>query len=242
MFKTLKYLLLPLWFICLFNTVYAAGALVFDPVVASHVVSQTAKIVEQIDILHRQLNAINQGIQQLGNAQYQWSNAQTLINQLGHTITQSNGLAYNASHLDSEFKRYFPGYKSTTDYSQYYKDLVNKTQNTFNGILQSAGSNANNFANEQSRLNFLQRQVQTARGQTQAIQSAAQISSEQVSQLQLLRQAVIAQTNAQSIYFAAQVQQQATTQAKASEVINAGSTTAPAIGHSGQALQLPDFR
>jgi P-type conjugative transfer protein TrbJ len=218
----------------------SAFAVVYDPTVASHVVAQTAKIVDEINILNAQLNSINQELQQLKSGQYQWSNAQDVINNLGNTMQRTNGLAYNASNLDQQFKQYFPGYQSNTNYTQFYQDLVNKTQNTLNGALQSAGSNANDFGNEQSRLNFLQKQVQNSQGQTQAIQAVSQIASEQVSQLQLLRQAVVTQTNAQTAYYAEQVQQQATARAEENQIINAGSTTAPDIGHSGQIINIPN--
>jgi P-type conjugative transfer protein TrbJ len=218
----------------------SAFAVVYDPTVASHVVAQTAKIVDEISILNAQLNSINQELQQLKSGQYQWSNAQDVINNLGNTMQRTNGLAYNVSNLDQQFKQYFPGYQSNTNYTQFYQNLVNKTQNTLNGALQSTGSNANDFGNEQSRLNFLQKQVQNSQGQTQAIQAASQIASEQVSQLQLLRQAVVTQTNAQTAYYAEQVQQQATARAEENQIINAGSTTAPDIGHSGQIINIPN--
>ena len=118
---------------------------------------------------------------------------------------------------------------------------MNTTQNTLNGVLQSLGSSANDFQNENTRLSFLQNQAQSATGQTEAIQAASQIASEQVSQLQLLRQTIIAQTNAQATYYAAQMQQQASSQAELSQVINNGSTTSPAIGQSGNQLSLPNF-
>lgn len=218
----------------------AITALVYDPIVASDVVAQTAKIGEEINLLKSQLTSINKALEQLKNSQYQWSNAQKIIQDLGKTVQQAKGLAYNASNLDQQFKQYFPGYQSPENFSQFYQDLVSKTQNTFNGVLQTERNNSNNFGNEQTHLSFLQKQVQNAQGQTQAIQAAAQIASEQISQLQLLRQAIVAQTNAQTVYYAEQVQQQATARAQENQIINAGSTTAPKIGHSGQSLNIPD--
>jgi type IV secretion system protein TrbJ len=234
----IKILFILFGFIFFIPHTYAITAIVYDPVVASNVVAQTAKVVDEINILNLQLISINKTLQQLKNSQYQWSNVQNIIQNLGKTIQQANGIAYNASNLDQQFKKYFPGFQSVTNYTQFYQDLVKKTQDTFNGVLQAEGNIANVLANEQSRLNFLQKQMQSAQGQTQAIQAAAQFASEQISQLQLLRQAVVTQTNAQTIYYAEQVQQQATTRAQESQIINAGSTTAPEIGHSGQKLHI----
>lgn len=114
------------------------------------------------------------------------------------------------------------------------------TLNTLNSVLQSMGTNAQDFQNENARLAFLQRQSQSAKGQTQAIQASSQIASEMVSQTQLLRQTVIAQTNAQTAYYATQVQNDASAKAELEHVIQSGSTNVPAYGTSGHSLNPPD--
>src|SRR5690606_25726288 len=97
---------------------YAITALVYDPVVASNVVTQTAKIVDEINLLKSQLISINKSLEQLKNSQYQWSNAQKIIQDLGKTIQKTKGLAYNANNLDQQFKKFFPGYQPTANFNQ----------------------------------------------------------------------------------------------------------------------------
>jgi P-type conjugative transfer protein TrbJ len=108
-------------------------------------------------------------------------------------------------------------------------------------VLQSGGQSAQDYQTENTRLAFLQSQVQSANGQTQAIQAAAQLASEMVSQMQLLRQAIVAQTNAEIVYDATQLQTQASKQAELGNVIQSGSTNVPPYGSSGDPLSIPNF-
>jgi hypothetical protein len=62
-----------------------------------------------------------------------------------------------------------------------------------------------------------------------------------VTQLQLLRQVLMAQTNAQTAYFAEQLQNQASSQAQFNQIINAGSTSVPSYGSSGNFVTVPNF-
>jgi P-type conjugative transfer protein TrbJ len=195
----------------------------------------------QLMQLKQQTQYIQQQLQTLNGDQYQWSNVQGLINNLGSIVNQTNGIAYSASNINQKFQQAYPGYQAPEDFNQQYKNNANLIQNTLNGVLQSMGSSAQDFQSEQTRLAFLQRQAQGARGQTQAIQASSQIASEMVSQIQLLRQTVIAQSNAQTAYYATQVQNEASGRAELENVINAGSTNIPRYGTSGHPLNLPDF-
>jgi P-type conjugative transfer protein TrbJ len=219
-------------------TSQALAALVFDPSVFARLGEEALQLKNQLDVLKQQLSAIKQ----LNPHQYQWSNAQGLINQLGNLIEASNGLSYSARDLDTKFKESFPGYKAPTNFGADYEKLTNRTLNTLNGVLRVMGRSAADFQTENARLAFLQSQEKSAIGQTQAIQAASQIASEQVSQLQLLRQTIMAQTTAESTYFASQIQQEASSQAELTKIVQAGSQTAPPIGHSGQAIDLSKIR
>lgn len=230
--------------ILLLSTLSAEAMIVFDPTVAAKVGYETQQIVNQINVLQSQLNVATQqlnNLKQLSPGQYQWSNAQDIINTIGSSVSQANGLAYNAQNLDSQFRSTYPGFQSPQNYNDQYKNITDSTLNTLNGALQAAGTSAQDFQNESSRLAFLQQQSQSAVGQTQAIQAATQIASEQVSQLQLLRQAVLSQTNAETAYYAAKTQEEASARAELGKVIKAGSTTVPEYGTSGEALTIPHF-
>ncbi len=195
----------------------------------------------QLILLKEQTQYIKQQLQILEGNQYQWSNAQSLINNLGSIVQQTNGIAYSATNINQKFQQSYPGYQAPQDFNQQYKNNINMTQNTLNGVLQSMGKSAQDFQNENSRLEFLQRQSQSAKGQTQAIQASNQIASEIVTQIQLLRQTMIAQSNAQTAYFATQIQNDASSKAELEKVIKAGSTQVPAYGTSGDKLSSPRF-
>jgi type IV secretion system protein TrbJ len=206
------------------------------------------KMVEEIGCLEKQITELKQHgaylqqeLNRLSGSDYKWSDAQTKINEVANLISQTTQLAYNASDLDTKFRQTYPGYKPATDYSVQYKNMTTNTLDTLDAILRSVGSTAADFQNESTRLQFLQGRVQNAQGQTQAIQAASQITSEEVTQLQLLRQTVIAEANAQTAYYAAQVQKDATLESSLSSAIDKGATDAPAIGHSGHAIDVPDF-
>lgn len=195
----------------------------------------------QLSQLEKQTEYIATELNHLSDSQYQWGNAQGLINNLGAVIQETNGLAYSASNVDGQFKQAYPGYKPPQDFSQQYKQNTEMTLNTLNGVLQSMGTSAQDFQNENQRLRFLQQQSQNAQGQTQAVQASAQIASEMVTQIQLLRQTMIAQTNAQTAYYATQTQNEASARAELENVMSAGSTTVPAYGTSGHSLHIPEY-
>lgn len=228
------------------NMVY--GMVVFDPSVfaqtlatANNTLSQLNQLKNQLDVMRQQKKILDRQMLSLDGNQYQWSDAQHLINQLANTIQQNNALAYSASNADSQFKQLYPGYQAPDDYGDQYKRITNTTLTTLNNVLRSLGTNANDFQNENKRMAFLQQQEQSADNQLKAIQAASQIASEQVSQTQLLRQTIIAQTNAQNAYYASQVQTEASSRAELEKIIKNGAKTAPPIGHSGNYLTLPNF-
>lgn len=191
--------------------------------------------------LKQQTQYIQQELQRLRGDQYQWSNAQGLINQLGSIIQRSQGLAYSASNIHQQFQQAYPGYHAPQNFNQQYQNNINRTQNTLDGVLQAMGTSAQAFQNENTRLAFLQQQARHAQGQTQAIQASSQIASEMVSQLQLLRQTMMAQTNAQTAYYAMQVQNEASHRAELGKVLHAGAINIPKYGTSGHPLHVANF-
>jgi P-type conjugative transfer protein TrbJ len=234
--RTKPYWIIPFLFIPL--TVYAEL-----PVVDLASIAQLTMVVDKLDQLKAQTQYLKQeldAIKTLRSNQYQWGNVSDLINQLGENIEEANGIAYSAQNLGEQFKATFPGFQAPDNYSQQYQNIVQKTNETLEGVLQSSGESARDFSHENSRLAFLQQQAQNAQGQTQAIQAASQIASEEVNQTELLRQAVIAQTNAETTYYAADMQTKASQQAEFTQVIQAGSQEIPPYGTSGSPIIIPD--
>lgn len=206
------------------------------PVIDAAAITQ---LVNELEQLQQQTTLIKIELTQLSNGQYQWSNAQGLINNLAGIINKTNTLSYSAANIDQQFRAAYPGYQAPRNFSQEYQNNTNMSLNTLNGILQSVGASANDFTNENARLSFLQQQAQSSKGELQAIQASSQIASEEVSQMQLLRQIMAAQTNAQTVYYSTQLQKEASAHAELSQVIAAGSTYMPPYGSSGEPLNPP---
>lgn len=188
---------------------FADGLPVFDLAAFLQLGKEFNLLGDQFDELKSHSTYLQQELERLKGGDYQWSDAQGKINDVGSLVSQTTQLAYNANDLDARFKQTFPGYKPPDNYSDQYKNVVTNTLNTLNAILRGVGSNAADFQDETARLKFLQGRAENAQGQTQAIQAASQIASEEATQLQLLRQVVVAQTNAQTAYYASQVQKEA---------------------------------
>lgn len=217
------------------------GVLAQNVIMVGHMVDQIKQVKNQLEVMERQKMLMEQAQLTLSGNQYQWSNAQDLINKLGTIVNQSNALSYASKNIDEQFKKNFPGYHVPNDYGQSYEDITNTTINTLNGALKSVGMSAEDFQNENRRLSFLQSQEQNADNQLKAIQAASQIASEQVTQIQLLRQTIMAQTNAQTTYYAAQIQKESNAHAELQAVIREGAKESPEIGHSGHSITIPSF-
>lgn len=217
---------------------FGFGAVVFDPAVCARLAEEAVQLKRQMELLKEQLASIKH----LNPNQYQWSSTQGLMNKLNSSIDEAQGLSYSATFLNQKFKEYYPGSKGTPNYDAQHEALTSTTLNTLSGVLSSLSQSANNFDAENKRLLFLQTQEKGALGQTQAIQAASQIASEQVSQLQLLRQSILAQTTAQTAFFAKNVQEEASQRAEFKKVLLSGQTHSAPIGYSGHTIDLNQGR
>jgi len=205
--------------------------IVYDPAVAADIVETFAyfeqeiqSLMAQLDVLNDQSNILNTAIEKLPSGSYNWSNTSKLIQELDNILSQSNALSYTAENVDQQFKNLFPGYISVNNYNEEYQHITESALDTLQNVLHDFNASANDFANETTLLKDLQNYSAAAAGQTQAIQVANQIASEQVSQLQLLRQALMTQANAQAVYYAQQIQNKASALAEFSELIDSGDT------------------
>lgn len=200
-----------------------------------------AQLVNQLAELKTQTQSMQQTLQTLSGNQYQWSNTQHFLSQLQDAMQKTQGINYYSNTLQAQFQKAYPGYQVPNDFQKHYQTNVNTAQHTFCGVVENLRLHTQQVEAENAHLAFLQRQVQSAQGQTQAIQAASQITSEMVSQQQLLRQAMMTQTNAQTAYYATQLQNEVSSRAELDAVIHGGATQVPAYGASGHALVSPDF-
>lgn len=189
---------------------------VYDPSVYQQTYQNYLQLVAQLNVLQQQATYLQQSlnaIKTLNSDQYTWSNVSDLTNQLGNVVSQTKGLSYSSKNIDTQFQKAFPGYQPPKDANQQDQQNLDTTLNTLSGALKTLNLSSEDFANEPKRMEFLQSQVQNAKGQTQVLQASAQISTEMVSQLQLLRQTMMTQANAQNVYYAQKTQAEASDEA-----------------------------
>jgi P-type conjugative transfer protein TrbJ len=210
---------------------HAAGVfeVVYDPTVDADILQTFTFFENEIADLDKQINDLDNALKLLSSGKYVWSNTIDIINQLGKTMEQANGLSYAAQNEAEEFATLFPGYSSLSNFNQQYQQITKGSLDTLNNILQTMKLSANNFTNESSRLQMLQGFTENVVGQTQALQMAGQLASEQISQLQLMRQTLMAQANAQIVYYAQQIQKEASAVANLNETIANGDTVTTGV-------------
>lgn len=198
--------------------------IVYDPTVDADIIQTFSFFESEISDLEKQISDLDKELKLLSSGKYLWSNTSSLINQLGNTMEQATGLAYSAKNEAAEFASLFPGYTVFNNFNQQYQQITRSSLDTLNNVLQNMKVSANDFMDESSRLKMLQGFTENIEGQTQALQMANQLASEQISQLQLLRQVVMAQANAQIVYYAQQIQKEAGAIADLNEMISNGDT------------------
>lgn len=201
-------------------------------------ITQIAYLVKQLDnmILHTQ--NYSPGV---------WDEqALPLLQQLGDAINQEQAIAYSMSNLDGVFRRKYPGYVPPQDFHTQYDMWTRTTLDTVRGVLESTQLQANDFVNEQSRLQALQSLSDSSVGRMQVLQAGNMIAAEQVQQVSKLRQLVMAQANAQAVYMANETNKEAQEQAQVRDWLT-NATDKPVgdgvTGFGGQAAgQLPTLR
>lgn len=200
-----------------------------------------AQLANQLRQLKQETEYLKLTLKQLSHGQFHWANTHTALQRLEQLTDQTSTVVYDATILDKQFRQAYPGYQAQENFSKTYKNTINVTLKKLNGVSQALGASAGNFNNENTRLRFLQQQLEQAQGQTQAIQASSQITAENVAQLQLLRQSVLAESQAQISFYATQLQKEASTQAELEKVLKAGATQIQPYGSSGNALRVPNF-
>ncbi len=208
------------------------GQIVYDPTLDWDIIQTFAYFETEITDLENQLIVLDKqldALKQLSSDNYQWSDTSALINQLGETLNQSTALSYAARDVDERFHELFPGYVSMDNYNDQYKKITSSTLESINNALLNLGMSSADFTNETSRLKLLQKYSQNVIGQTQAIQVANQIASEEISQLQLIRQTLMVQANSQALFYAQQIQKEASATAELNELISHGNSNTTGV-------------
>ena len=200
-------------------------------VTASLPVIDTANLQQNLLIAARELKsnlneaqALYNQVQQIaGQAQQIRMEAQNLINypmsvyneakvnlEFMRQLTSSSAdLGTKLSQLSARFSTMYPGYRAPTDYQNDYLTWTNNSLGSIKTALETVDQQIRKLDFENQQLDKIRDQSATAVGQMQVLQSANQISSEMVRQLQELRKLQAAEMQAQNAYMATQIQNQA---------------------------------
>jgi type IV secretion system protein TrbJ len=192
-----------------------AGIPVID---ATNLVQNTITALEVVEAVLQRITIIQQLFDQLDNMIQNTENfpegvwhAQALprLLELGDIIQQGDAVAYQMASLDAAFRDRWPGYVPPDDFHASYDLWTRTTLDTIRGVLRSTELQADDFLDEQRRLEALQALSDTSVGRMQAIQAGNMIAVEHVEQLRKLRQLMMAQSNAQTVFMANETNKQA---------------------------------
>jgi P-type conjugative transfer protein TrbJ len=192
---------------------FGGTTIVFDPSMYARQFAQLEQETAAVSNLAQQLEYMIKNT--TGGGAGIWASNQDLLTNLGGLISEQQGLSYTLSNLAQQFQQLYPGYAVGIPGVTSPLASVDTTLNTLNGALQSAQSQAQNFAAEQTALQSLELKNQTALGNLQAVQTGNEIAMAQVQQIQMLRQLVMALTNSENTVAANQVNGQTQSQLSA---------------------------
>src|SRR5206468_5009869 len=151
------------------------------------------------------------------------------LNRLGQIIEQEQAIAYAMAGMERVFRERYPGYRPAPDWAKTYDQWTRTTLDTLRGSLAAVRLHADDFADEQRRIQTLTALSDSAEGRMQAIQAANMLAAEQIQQLVKLRQIMMAQVNAQNIYMANITNRDAQRAATQPEWIKNGNREAPVL-------------
>ncbi|BDU15386.1 P-type conjugative transfer protein TrbJ [Lysobacter auxotrophicus] len=139
------------------------------------------------------------------------------LSRLDRVIGEGKSLAVTASNYDEAFKARFPGYQTTTNYSENYREWSDTSRDSVLGALRVANLQVRAAMSEEEALESLRAAVTSADGQKAAVDAGNQIALAQITQLQQLRELMVAQMQASGTYMAAQQQMEASKAASVRE-------------------------
>lgn len=129
---------------------------------------------------------------------------------LANIVGKGHALAYNMSNFDDVFTSKFSsiGYTPTQNFSQRYQTWSQTSHDSVQGALDAVNLQSSDMDDEESVIDSLQDQAQTADGQMEAVQVGNQIAAAEADQLIKLRQLMMSDMQAKYAYQQQQQQQQ----------------------------------
>ncbi|MBX9613911.1 MAG: P-type conjugative transfer protein TrbJ [Burkholderiales bacterium] len=196
------------------HALFGIGDIVFDPSNLTQNILTAARTLEQINNQIRQLQ--NEAQMLLNQARNLTSLDFSVLNDLRATLSATNrliqqaqGLAYNVSHMESEFRRLYPAsYSASTTGTQMAQDARSRWLNSLEALrtaTQVQSQAVQNFAADERTLSDLVNRSQSATGALQAMQATNQLLALQSRQAIQAQQLQITQDRAEALEQARQV-------------------------------------
>ncbi|CAN7366355.1 P-type conjugative transfer protein TrbJ [Acidovorax sp. LjRoot129] len=184
-----------------------AQKIVFDPSNFSQNILTAARTLEQINNQIRQLQNDARNLARLDfSALAELRASLAATNQL---IRQAQGLAFDVTRMESEFKRLYPqGYTASISGNQMALDARQRWQNSLEALrtaTQVQSQAVQNFASDERALNDLVNRSQSAVGALQAMQATNQLMALQSRQAMQAQQLQITHDRATALEQARQV-------------------------------------
>jgi len=187
-------------------------------------------VINEVQMIANQVKQIENLVQNTRSYAGVWDQeALPRLTRLGQIIEQEQAIAYAMAGMDRVFRERYPGYRPITDWAAAYDQWTRTTLDTLRGSLAAVRLHADDFADEQRRIQTLTALSDSAEGRMQAIQAGNMLAAEQIQQLSKLRQLMMAQINAQNVYMANQTNRDAQRAATQQEWIKNGNREAPVL-------------
>jgi P-type conjugative transfer protein TrbJ len=212
----------------------AYAAVVLDP---TNLVQNTISalkaiesVINEVQMIANQIKQIENMIQNTASYSGVWDReALPRLLRLGQIIEQEQAIAYAMAGMDRVFRERYPGYRPVTDWAKTYDQWTRTTLDTMRGTLAAVRLQADDFADDQRRIQTLTALGDSAEGRMQAIQVGNMLAGEQVQQLAKLRQLMMTQINAQNVYMADLTNREAQRTATQQEWVRNGNKEAPVL-------------
>jgi type IV secretion system protein TrbJ len=187
-------------------------------------------IINEVQMIANQVKQIENMVQNTRTVGGIWDQeALPRLARLGQIIEQEQAIAYAMAGMDRVFRDRYPGYRPVSDWSTAYDKWTRTTLDTLRGTMAAVRLHADDFADEQRRIQTLTALSDSAEGRMQAIQAGNMLAAEQLQQLAKLRQLMMAQINAQNVYMATVTNRDAQRVATQQEWVKNGNREAPVL-------------
>ena len=187
-------------------------------------------VINEVQMIANQIKQIENMVQNTASYSGVWDReGLPRLIRLGQIIDQGQAITYAMSEMDRVFRERYPGYRPVTDWAMTYDQWTRTTLDTLRGTLAAVRLHAEDFADEQRRIQALGALGDSAEGRMQAIQVGNMLAAEQVQQLAKLRQLMMTQINAQNVYMADLTNRDAQRAATQREWVKNGNREAPAL-------------